>query len=299
MRFGHEVSDLFMSSEPESQRARRYLLGEASEEECSSVEREYFEHEEAIDRLAAAEDDLIEDYLSNRLPPTERKRFERAYLSVAHRRRRIETTRELIAAASRHSVRGTAPDVAASRVRATHRMRWLALAAGLILVASAALWEFAPWRVDQGRLVGDQRPAVPKPPAAAPAPASPNQPMSSSPAPTRVFAVSISPVAVRSAAENAVVIVPQGTEVLVLHLEGETGARKLVTGRASIRTVTGVEIWHGPATVEGGQLPGVIARIDVPAASLPVDDYLITLFATDRTGTEQEWSRYFLRVRAR
>jgi hypothetical protein len=43
----------------------------------------------------------------------------------------------------------------------------------------------------------------------------------------------------------------------------------------------------------------MVARIDVPAASLPADDYLITLYGADETGTEHEWNQYFVRLRGR
>jgi hypothetical protein len=42
-----------------------------------------------------------------------------------------------------------------------------------------------------------------------------------------------------------------------------------------------------------------LARIDVPAADLPPDDYLITLYGTNRSGAEAESAQYFLRVRTR
>ena len=84
-----------------------------------------------------------------------------------------------------------------------------------------------------------------------------------------------------------------------MSLEGEAPGFKRGTGRAAIRTVGGGEVWQGPATV-GGELPaGVIARIEVPASRLAVDDYVVTLFGTDAGGAERELSRYFLRVRAR
>ena len=70
----------------ETARARRYLLGEASEEECASLEQEYFERQEALERIEAAEDDLIEDYLAGQLTAADRDRFERGYLSSPQHR---------------------------------------------------------------------------------------------------------------------------------------------------------------------------------------------------------------------
>ena len=59
----------------EAARARRYLLRDASEEESLAIEREYFEDERGQEAIAAAEDDLIEDYLDDALAADERARF--------------------------------------------------------------------------------------------------------------------------------------------------------------------------------------------------------------------------------
>ena len=71
-----------MSPGLDAAQARRYLLGQATEAERSALELEYFHSDEAVDRMAAAEDDLIEDYLSDRLDPVERGLFERDYLAA-------------------------------------------------------------------------------------------------------------------------------------------------------------------------------------------------------------------------
>ena len=275
-----------MSPELDAARARRYLLGQATEAERSTLEVEYFHSDEAVDRMTAAEDDLIEDYLSDRLDPVERGLFERDYLAADNHRRRVETIRQLLASTSQTEPR---PTIAWSHQR-------LALAAALVLFAAGSLWVFTALRGERGVVVEKSAPTVSTPPSSS-APGLPGQPPTSAPPAPRVFAVSISPVTVRSAAEAPAVILPAGTDVLALSLEGEPDRGP--GRRGSIRTVSGDEIWQGPATVTGDLPAGVIARIDVPAARLPADDYVVTLFGTDRAGAERELSRYFLRVRAR
>jgi hypothetical protein len=171
--------------------------------------------------------------------------------------------------------------------------RWLALAATLVLVVAGSLWVVSVRR-DQRATVAENRP--PAASTASPAPEVPVQPSSPSTA-ARIFAVSISPVTVRSATETPSVILPVGTEVLVLQLEGD--GTPLVSGRGSVRTVNGDDIWQGPTTSAQDLPSGVIARLDVPAARVPVDDYVVTLFGNDAKSAEQERARYFLRVRAR
>jgi len=91
-------------------------------------------------------------------------------------------------------------------------------------------------------------------------------------------------------------VVPAGTDTLSIRLESDPDHRPLTARRASIRTIGEREVWQGPAATEGNP-PGVIARVDVPAAAVPPDDYLVALFGTDRAGVERELAQYFLRVR--
>ena len=288
-----------MTPERDAVRARRYLLGEATDEERDAFELEYFHSEQAVDRIAAAEDHLIDDYLSNRLDAAERGLFERGYLAAPHHRRRVETIRQLRQAATRSRSADAADDILAAPAHAKGRNRalqWLAMAAALIMVLGGSLWLFGPPFVERRAVVENRPPGAPTPSPSPPA--APDQPPGALTAP-RVLAVSLPPVSVRSGTDSPGVFIPAGTDLLAVQLEGEPDRRNLVAGRATIRTVGGDEVWQGPATVDGDLRPGVIARIDVPPASLSADDYVVTLFGTDGAGTERERSRYFLRVRAR
>jgi len=285
-----------MGPEPESARARRYLLGDASEADCSAIEAEYFLREEALDRMSAAEDDLIEDYLSDRLDADDRRRFARAYLSVPNRRLRVDTIRQLIAVASTPMAVAAASKPSLSRTPSLPQ--WLGVAAALALAATASLWLLTPAGTERAAVVGDQ-PTTTSPAATpSPTPAQPNQPTSSFPAQPRIFAVSISPVTVRSSTASPNVVVAPEIDLVALGLESGGDVRRLPGGRASIRTVSGKEIWQGPAAVDNLS-PDLIARLDVPAKLLAVDDYVITLFEVSEGGVEQERARYFMSVRAR
>lgn len=280
-----------MTATSETDRARRYLLGDASDEECQQIEQDYLEHDEAVDRIAAAEDDLIEDYLSERLNPSERDRFEQAYLSAPHHRIRVETIRRLTAQASRIGTAHPKKARVLSWTRVRHHGPWLALAASLLVVASIAFWRFAPFGTRPAEIVERQTP----PPAVAPQ----EQTTSTPPSVPRLFAVTISPAAVRGGAEQANIVIPAGTDSVVIRFESDVNDRGLTARRASIQTVAGGALWQGPVTTESDPPPGTVARIDVPAATLPPDDYLVTLYGTDQRGVEREWTRYFLSIRAR
>jgi len=249
--------------------ARSYLLGQLSDDESSALEREYFADEAALDRIAVAEEELVEDYLAGRLPAEERHRFERHYLASPPHRARVETIRRLQGAGIANKRRATS-------------LRYLALAATLVL-AVGALW--------LGSLRRSATVAVVAPPAASPPQAVPE--------PRRGFAVSLSPLAVRSASDSQSVVVPDGTDVVALQLEGGADTAKSANARAVIQTVTGDEVWRGPAHAGTTLAAGVIARFDVPASRLGIDDYVVVLFDTDGGGAERERNRYVLRLRAR
>jgi hypothetical protein len=258
--------------------ARRYLLGLASEEECSALEREYFADETALDRIAAVEEDLIEDYLAERLPPDEQNRFEGHYLASPEHRRRVEAIRglsELDAPTSR----------AAAQVRRQPRtpsLRYLAIAAG-VLIAAGILWMVVPRRQSAGTV------------AERPAPAQATEPRSN----PVVLAFSLSPIAVRSATDSRSLVIAPGTDVVALQLEGETGAAASSNLHVVIQAVGGGEVWRATASRVLDLPPGVMGRFDVPAARLIADDYIVVLFDTDSAGAERERYRYVLRVRAR
>ena len=151
---------------------------------------------------------------------------------------------------------------------------------------------------NEPQVVGDQ-PSTTSPAAtSSPTSAQPNQPTSSLPAQPQILAVSISPVTVRSSTASPNVVVAPEIDVVALGLETGSEVRRLPGGRGLIRTVSGKEIWQGPAAVDNLS-PGLIARLDVPAKLLSVDDYVITLFELSEGGVEQERARYFMSVRAR
>jgi hypothetical protein len=265
--------------------ARRYLLGEVGDAERERIEQEFFADEAMLERMEAAEEALIEDYLANGLSPDSRSRFEREYLSLPHRRARVETTRALIAAAA-----GAHPAPGRSSVAALVRRpaMWASsvAAAALVLIAVGTWWEAG---VSRGTRTGAID-AVARSGADAAAPLRES---------VHTFAVSLLPVGTRSAGTRPDVIVPVGTDLVVLRLAADPGDAPFANGRAVVRTVSGDEVWSGPATSASDRASGIAASIAVPAPRLGPDDYVITLFAVSPQGADREASRYFLRIVAR
>jgi hypothetical protein len=247
-------------------RLRAYLLGAATEEESVTIEEAYFEQPDDIHRLRSVEDDLIEDYLAGRLSGEDRGQFERHYLASPGHRARVAVIAKL---------RG-----AAAATPAWWSSRWIAAAAALVVVAWIA-WSVVP------------RPA-PEEASGAPPPrlTRPDEPL---PRPPLVAAVTLAPLLTRGVGEPATVT-NSGADIIRLQLEGDADGRAVSGRRVTIRTVSGAEVWSGPAGEPDASRPREIASVDVPAARLRRDDYVVTLFGT-ANGREVEQSRYYLRVR--
>jgi hypothetical protein len=69
---------------------RRYLLGDTSQEERSSLEDQYFADADMFEELVAAEHDLIDSYVRGGLKESEKQRFELRYGKSPHRRARVD-----------------------------------------------------------------------------------------------------------------------------------------------------------------------------------------------------------------
>jgi hypothetical protein len=131
----------------------RFLLGESTERERAEVEDRLLSDEGFYERTIAAEDDLMDAYVRGELPASERERFEKAFLSTAPRRERVEFARGLAESATRlHEAGSVGPRSALAPVGSSHRKGFLAalfpsrpalsyaLAAAAITVVAVGVW---------------------------------------------------------------------------------------------------------------------------------------------------------------
>lgn len=248
--------------------ARRYLLGNLTDAEMERLEHEYFVTPESLDLIEAAEERLIDEYLDNALSAEDRTRFDAHYLASPEHRERLETVRRLKAVA-----------ISGRRSRPIE-VRTFALAAVVLIAVAGLVW-----------MIERERSTVPT----APAPTA--RVAETPPVVPRVFAMSLSPVTVRGAGDTPELVIPAGTDVVDLRLEGETPGQAIATGRAVIRTVSGRDVWRGSIASAGTLAPGIVAHAEVPASKLAPDDYVVTLFESRPATAEIERGRYFLRVR--
>jgi hypothetical protein len=270
----------------ETDRERRYLLRTLSDAEEERLEREYFASADALDRITATEEALIEAYLDDRLPADERQRFEEAYLSSNAKRLRVDTIRRLRLAAGAN--RAQAPASAAAFGSAAAR-RYMPLAAAAVLVIGVLAMT---WRLR------DHGPSIVPAPTAPPQAANPAGPASPPGVPAArppvIVALTLSPIATRSATASRPLMIPSGTDIVELELAVESSPASAT--RVDVTTVAGSQVWSGAPTA-AAQRNAV--KVQIPASQLAPDDYLVTLLGRTPRGADSEQHRYFLRVRAR
>jgi hypothetical protein len=288
-----------VAADADAARLRRYLLGRATDEEASAIEEAYFNDDETVDRIALAEDEMIEEYLEGALAADDRERFERVYLASPRHRDRVELIRRLMAIASRAASAapagaqpGPPPFIASSR----RAILGALAAAAVVALAVAAFWARGGTSPPAATTAAGE-PKGSTAPADRPA-ASQTRDREPRALP-KTFAMSLSPIAVRSAGAAPSLVVPSDATTVALRLEGDDrAAAGAVPARAVVRTADGTSVWEGPAAAPD-RANGGGAIIEIPADRLRVDDYVIVLFATRPGGGEVEQARYVLRVRAR
>jgi|SRR5262245_24301664 len=72
---------------------KKYLLNTLSEADREQFEMQYFEDDDLYQRLQSIEEELITDYVYERLTASERRLFDEHYSVTPERCKRIETAR--------------------------------------------------------------------------------------------------------------------------------------------------------------------------------------------------------------
>jgi hypothetical protein len=266
---------------------RRYLLGDADDDENSALERQYLDDPEALDAISAAEEDLIEDYLGDRLDANARQRFVDHYLASPAHRARVETIRNLIEAAGRSTAASRKmSQVPSAKVRPGLWRLSIAAAAILATGTAGATWIY--------RMSHTAVPAPETVPRGASQVETPNRP--TPPPAQRALAFFVPAVNLRAGGSGPSLLLSPGIDRVVLSLERPEGTAPPIDARAVIRSLAGEEVWSGSPTA-GTLPPDIAARLEVPSGRLRVDDYTISLIGRDARGRDSEVHQYFLRVR--
>ncbi|MBD0373107.1 MAG: hypothetical protein ICV60_19860 [Pyrinomonadaceae bacterium] len=122
----------------------RYLLGDLPEERQAEVEERAFQDRQYMERILAAESDLIDEYVRGGLSDSQRRMFDQRFLASAERRRKVEFAKALSSVISEGEV--AEKESSPARENASFWssfaafFRGLSPAAGLSLAAASLLF---------------------------------------------------------------------------------------------------------------------------------------------------------------
>ena len=267
------------------QNMRRYLLGELVEAEKQRLEESLLTSDEMFEELLIVEDELVDEYVNGQLTGTERERFEEHFLSTPERVEKLRFARAFkkqinAATASESSQTATPVEPHAASWKqwlptflqsAHHPALNLSLAAALLLlVVGGSLWFLI-------RSQGTPEIAANRAPPA-----------------SNLFAVTLTPGAVRDAGEMKRVLIPDRTDVVQLRLE--LAADEYPSYRAMLQTDDGREVFTGDrlkAEIAGSVK---VVALSFPAKLLARSDYQVKLSGTSASGNQEEIGRYYFRV---
>ena len=278
-----------------------YLLGELSESAKAPIEEQLFRDEHYFAQLQLIEDQLVDDYVCEALPPAQRQQFETGYLISARRRQKLQLAQEL------KKTLATLPENRAVQERITRWQAALAFwpkpvwRAGLMATALVLLL-IGSWFVMQS---GRTSPPVPiianvaaPPPQPTESPRPTPQPAPAtihSTAPPRIPATIVSvlsPGLLRddTAATPKIVITTQVTSV-TLQLKYQPNPA-YSTYRAVLETVAGKPLF----TRDNLKPTPQFLRLTIPAQTLATNDYVLNLSGKNAQGEYEEVNDYSFRV---
>ena len=248
-------------SENHADGLKRYLLGCAGPDEADAIERRLFSEDRLYaERLAMAEDELIDAYTCGSLDAAERTAFEARFLVTGDRRARLEFARTLSAYAQRQQAN---PERGWAWLRAPSAVpRWV-LGAAAVLVAAlmpALLWLTGPTPKDR---------------------------------PPSVFA--LSPGLLRDAGGGtARVTLSRGCDVVYLDLL--TGADPYPSYGATVHDIGGRPLWSQHRLPGAPRDGSTLVRVALPCAMVPEDDYWVRLTGVEPGREPVVIDRYDFRV---
>ena len=284
----------------------RYLLGELPEKEQVALEELCFTDNDTFERMWASENELVDDYVRDRLQGPERDRFESHYLASPVHQRRVQAAKFLLGAAATPELPQPSLAERLKQWLGGFRLPELALTGALVALAAGGIWLFLERsrlrdEVDNLRIenaVHKQREAQLESANEAQrseinrlteTPGRQRDPLPEPPKASRIFAFVLSPISVRSGAGQSFVV-PHDAQTVQLRLKAPSG--EWTSYRAEIRSVGQRTAWSSGRLIgRGGNI-----SVEVPAGRLSFDDYILTLSGVTGDGRTEEIERYSFRV---
>ena len=243
--------------------ARRFLLGQLSDEETEQFEERVLGSEEVFGEVESAEDDLFDAFVRDELVPAERRAFLERF---GDQQGRIDFARALDARARDRNV------LPYSRRNASVRRFLLAAAASIVIVTAAIL----AWRSRALRPVGVVSTASTTSTRVSPAiaPAAPAAAMAT---------LEVALVGTRGSSQPPHLVLLPGTSQIALGIR-INAADRFPSYQVAVRNSEGSTVWSGPAPLAS---PGRLA-VQIPASPFASGDYEIAVSGKSESGSESD-----------
>jgi hypothetical protein len=308
-------------SAPGEETLSRYLLGQMSELELDELDERHFGDRDFIERLLAAEDELIDSYVRGELSSSDRRRFEEHFMRSRERRRRVAFARRwmhLVATRSKtvstgiktkDIARGSRPWV----LRLSSPWAMVPLAACIILVSMSLLLALQIARLrgqiddlrttvsigesnqrELERQLGEQRIVSSQLRDELARGGGPQESRSAAQPEPGLVAFVLTPGLQRSGGDSTRLLVPADAKQVRLQADFKVGDYPFFS--AHLETVEGVEVWK-LAKARARQTPGgKMLIVTIPAAKLAEQDYVLTVSGIPPTGQPVSVGEYSFRV---
>jgi len=275
----------------------RYLLGSLSTDEALELERQYFSDDQLFEELEIVETELIESYLRGQLSDKDRKQFQAVFLRSPQRRQRVDEVRSMLAAireVSLHESTAAHPGWLRQGVNALQslfsppiRLGYAVAMVALTVALAVMLTQSHKLHSDLAHLQTEN--------------ARLSEQISGSPYHVDQFAVASIELKPQTRALGAInnLVISRDTQSVQLRLLLETDEYK-VGYSLVIKSIEGKEVERVSRIRSRRGNSGLrILEVSVPADSLDVDTYIVTLFGLTASGKEEELAAYSFQVNSR
>lgn len=306
----------------------RYLLGNLSEEERLSLERDYFTDSETFERVWDIENELVDRYVRGGLSGDEKNLFEQNYLASPVHRERVKFARALMetvdsTAENSRAVGGSVPPrswwaTILSSFRG-NSLQWATIAAVVLLAAVTVVLLSERTRlghqIDQLKAEGlseqqrtrelereleAQRDQTDK---LAGEIARLHEEQRNVERPSEllqhdarsVLSLVLSPMLMRGESEVQQLKLTKETAAVLLQMKVQQPDARAY--RVDLRTVDGGNVWSTSSVkVRSSAKDRSTVSVSIPARRLDTNEYILTLSATTDANQTEEINRYFFRV---
>ena len=305
----------------------QYLLGSLSEPQSEALEAECFADKEMFEQVAAAETDLIDDYLRGKLSPGDHEQFVRHFLASPRRRERVQAARILLRNISSIAVADEDMRASLSRRRSflsvfrkpDLSMGWVLAGAASLLLMLAGAWllgetfrlrsQLLQVQAEQSGQIGRQRELEVQLEAERRQNGELSGELASArdqlaaldaqrderpPFPTNVLSFFLSPGFARgSSGAPQTLAIPAGVQSIKLRITLRRSDYE--SYRAVVQTPEGTEIWN--QNVKPMKLrSGAAVVLQIPANRFTRNDYILKIVGTTTAGEVEDAGSYYFRV---